>query len=433
MKYVSISKIKQDLSNLVFPLSDSDMENLRMMLTTSSEWQHVDDLSKAYFLDYVQSEKKLLFATWTEENKVLLQALETKCIQSTFNDRLALSSHQLFEDYQAFIQPFLLPVLLDNCTDLDFKKTQQLMSFSVLLSKSDQDKLQSKTALFFGQIQEQLQESVKRVKNDQELFETLKQTITVDYWQTINLFNERFYRVKTSCLEFLLSLAYHKHSSRRLMLFIVSELKQLQLTKEHLKELKQVELDLKSGKHVFESTKVPWKRLVLLSLAAFVLVFIGVGVWFIPNNPENDTLQEKTSFMSFNPKERKELDSLIESAKKEQLKMEELEGEDQFLPEAPAQLVIRKTWENPIFNKLYQAWSLNDSVASSMSFVPGKKDTRAFPGTKHLRSKKALKKVDFHNSTNLNVLLVVFKNKAKEPVYTAYVGAKTLFEFSING
>lgn len=432
MKYFSVRKLKQLDPSIELPLGADQADQLSLKLNASSEWMSIDQLSKAYFIESIQHEKQLLFATWTEENKALLEVLESGTVQSVYVDRVALTSHQLFEEYQAFIRSFLTPILSENCINLDFKKVQKIMSFTVLLGKTDQDKIQERIALFFGQLQDELQQSIKKVSSDQQLFETLKQVLTVEFWQTINLFNERYYRVRTNFLEFLLALAYHKHSSRRLMVFIIAELKQLQLTNEHLKELLQVEKDLKSGKYVFESTKMPWKRLIALSAAALFLVLLGVGVWFIPNHPEEDQLQEKTSFMSFSPEERKELDSLIESAKQEQLKADEAMNEDQFLPEAPAQLVVRNSWENNIFNKIYQSWSLNDSVASSMSLVNGKKDSRAFPGTKHLRAKKGSKAVEFHNSTNLNVLLVVFKNKAKEPVYTAYVSEKTLFQFTIN-
>lgn len=432
MKYIALKTVKELDASLEFPLSAEQVETVRIQLQSTGDWHQLDELSKAYFLESIQQEKKVLFATWTEGNQALFEVLQTGRIQTVFNDRSALAAHQLFEEYQAFIRPYLVPILVKECEQLDFKKAQLVMSFTVLLGKNDQDKIQEHLALFFGQYQEQLQKSIQNASNDQQLFELLKAQLTKEFWQTINLFNERYYRIRTTCLEELLALAYHKKSSRRLMLFVTSELKQLHLTNEHQKELQQVELDLKSGKHVFESTKIPWKRLIGLSVAALVIVLLGVGVWFIPNHPEDDQLQEKTSFMSFSPAERKEIDSLIETAKQEQLKAQEATNEDQFLPEAPAQLVLRKNWENNIFNKLYRSWSLNDSIASSMSMVAAKKESRAFPGTKHLRSKKGSKQVEFHNSTNLNALIVVFKNKANQPVYTAYVGEKSLYEFTID-
>jgi len=293
MKYFSVRKLKQLDPSIELPLGADQADQLSLKLNASSEWMSIDQLSKAYFIESIQHEKQLLFATWTEENKALLEVLESGTVQSVYVDRVALTSHQLFEEYQAFIRFFLTPILSENCINLDFKKVQQIMSFTVLLGKTDQDKIQERIALFFGQLQDELQQSIKKVSSDQQLFETLKQVLTGEFWQTINLFNERYYRVRTNFLEFLLSLAYHKHSSRRLMVFIIAELKQLQLTNEHLKELLQVEKDLKSGKYVFESTKVPWKRLIALSVAALFLVLLGVGIWFIPNHPEEDQLQEQ--------------------------------------------------------------------------------------------------------------------------------------------
>jgi hypothetical protein len=228
-----------------------------------------------------------------------------------------------------------------------------------------------------------------------------------------------------------MSLAYHPKSSSRFLVYLTNKLLEINFTAEHKKQLSNFGTDVKKGKIVVESTRISWWR---LSAILFVILLCGAGIvalFFVEADPEIDQLQEKTAYMEFSKQERLKLDSLITEIKSEERMVNDSQL-DSDLPFVGIDLVKERHWGNALFRKLYRDWGNNDSVPYTTFFTQGKSFGKPYVQTKDLDRKTGSIAVELHNETDRMVLVVVFQNNPKEPVYTEYVEAKTLVEWKIN-
>jgi len=278
---------------------------------------------------------------------------------------------------------------------------------------------------------EELSLATNKAKKDTDLHRMVDSFLTANMIAALDLLNVNHYRVKTQLLEFFMSLAYHPKSSTRFLMYLTNKLLEIQFTAEHKKQLGTFGTDVKKGKIVVESTRVSWLR---LSLIIFVLLLCGAGIvalFFVEADPETDLLQEQTAYMEFNKEERLKLDSLITEIRSEERMVEDAQL-DSNLPFVGVDLVDKRNWNNELFRKLYQHWGNNDSVPYTKFFTQAKPFSKPYVRTKDLDKKNGQIAVELHNETDRMVLLVVFQNNKKEPVYTKYLEAKSLAEWKIN-
>jgi hypothetical protein len=431
MRFISLSTLKKVCGEIVFPLSQDKLSEIRTLLYANEAFAAIDMASKEYLLEALLSEKNLLFYQWIEEHKNLRELLENGMVKDVFEDKLHWSKHALYPEFKGFIAPFLkdLPPFtnLNNWDDLN-----KALSYHDLLPPTNREQVYQATIAYSSQERNRVKALTERCKSDQALFECLQSEIPDAVWSALNHLPVVYYSERVAWLEFLMQLAYHPKSSRRLMLFIHKLVANLSLKKEHDKQVEDQHKALMSGSYAFEKTRISWKRLTVAIAVVIGFVGIMVGLWFIPSEPEVDTSQEETSFMSFSPEERKQLDSLLSAAsQQERQKLQETIGED-ALPEAPAQLVFRQHWENVIFGTLYTKWSQNDSIASSAFLHSGKTTKTPYSGTRPLDQRHGEKEVNFTNNTSMNTLIIVFENKRKAPVFTRFVSPRSQINFTIN-
>ena len=431
MRFISLSKLKKVCGEIAFPLSPEKLSEIRTLLYADEAFATIDMASKEYLLEALLSDKHVLFFQWIEEHKSLQELLENGIVNDVFEDKLHWSKHALYPEFQEFITPFLkdLP-LFTNLNNWD--ELNRILSYHDLLPSMNREHVYQATIAYSSQERNRVKALTERCKSDQALFECLQSEISDALWSTLNQLPVVYYSERVAWLEFLMHLAYHPKSSRRLMLFIHKLVANLSLKKEHEKQVEDQHKALMSGSYSFEKTKIPWKRLTVAIAVVIGFVGIMVGLWFIPSEPEVDASQEETSFMSFTPEERKQLDSLLsEASRQEREKLQETMGEAD-LPEAPAQLVFRQHWENAIFGTLYTKWSQNDSIASAAFFHSGKTTKTPYPGTRPLDQRNGEKEVNFTNNTSINTLIIVFENKRKAPVFTRFVSPRSQINFTIN-
>lgn len=432
MRFISLAHIQQFPGLGEFPVNGKEqLQQVRKVLYEQPAFSGMDVASKEMFLALLTDPTKVLFLQWVDQHPDLLRVLEHSDFSHSFKDIFHWKQHALYTAFCQFLAPYLEDAIpferLQTWTQL-----QAVISYRELFSQRRQDQLYQHVVSFSCSERERLAKVLKGCKTDQAIFDCLQTELDPNCWSVLNFLPSSYYSERVAWLEFLMQLAYHQKSSRRLMLFIHKLVENLNLDAEHAKQVAAQHRELMSGTFQFEKTRVPWKR--LLTLIAVVLGFVGilVGLWFIPAEPEVDQTQEETSFMSFTPQERQQLDSLLQvAAEQERKQQQETIGEGD-LPEAPAQLVYRQYWENAIFANLYRTWSQNDSVATSPFFHPGKKYVSPYPGTRPLKQRAGQKEVEFTNNTTANALILVFKDERKEPVFSQYISPKVQTTFTLN-
>ncbi|MNE22638.1 hypothetical protein D3C80_1158550 [compost metagenome] len=255
--------------------------------------------------------------------------------------------------------------------------------------------------------------------------------LTPNLIAALNLLNINHYRVKTQLLEFFMSLAYHPKSSTRFLMYLSNKLLEINYTAEHKRQLSEFGTDVKKGKIVVESTRVSWLRLSVIILLLVLCTGGIIALFFVEADPEQDIAQEQTAYMSFSKEERQKLDSMITEVKSEQHMVNDAQL-DSNIPFVGVDLIRKRNWSNELFQKLYQHWGNNDSVPFTKFFTKDNKFTKPYINTNNLNKKEGQIDVEFHNETDLMVLIVVFQNNRNEPVYTKYVNSKTLGEWKMN-
>ena len=429
MKYLRLSTLKKENPDLHFPVSEDQreafLESCRKVFPDASEDERV------LFYENCSDQKKLVFISWTEENRSLNQLLQTRDFTELFTDNSRIQEHALFRKYTAFIEPFLYRIFTEKLNSISDKNIHFLMSYSVLLPNYRQNLVQDSLSEWIFEQKELLEKTLKKAKRDTDLHRQIDTFLTPNLIAALNLLNVNHYRVKTQLLEFFMSMAYHPKSSTRFLIYLSNKLLAINYTAEHKKQLSEFGTDVKKGKIVVESTRVSWLRLSAIILI-FVLCAGGIiALFFVEADPEQDIAQEQTAYMSLSKEERQKLDSIIKDVKSEEHMINDAQL-DSNIPFVGTDLIKKRSWKNEIFQKLHQHWGDNDSVPFTKFFTKENKFTKPYVNTKNLDKKTGQIAVEFHNETDLMVLIVVFQNNKKEPVYTKYINSKTLGEWKMN-
>lgn len=429
MKYLQLGAVKKENPNLQFPLSEDQRE--AFLETFKKLFPEASEIDQAQFLSVCSSPKGIIFASWTEENTSLIHTLKKREFSEIFVDSSKLQEHALFEEYKVFIELYLFPIFTDQFSSLSGKNIHFFMSYTVLLPNYQQNLVQDSLSDWIFKQKEALSLATNKAKKDTDLHRMVDSFLTANMIAALDLLNINHYRVKTQLLEFFMSLAYHPKSSTRFLMYLTNKLLEIQFTAEHKKQLSTFGTDIKKGKIVVESTRVSWLR---LSLIILVLLLCGAGIvalFYVEADPETDMLQEQTAYMEFSKEERLKLDSLITEIRSEDRMVEDAQL-DSNLPFVGVDLVNKRNWNNELFRKLYYHWGNNDSVPYTKFFTQGKPFGKPYVKTKDLDKKTGQITTELHNETDRMVLLVVFQNNKKEPVYTNYLEAKSVTEWKIN-
>lgn len=429
MKYLRLSILKKENPDLQFPISEDQkilfLESCRKAFPDASE----KDLT--LFFENCSDQKKLVFISWTEENRSLSQLLQKRDFTELFTDNSRIREHALFLEFTAFIEPFLYQVFTEKLNSISDKNIHFLMSYSVLLPNYRQNLVQDSLSEWIFEQKELLEKTLKKARRDTDLHRQIDTFLTPNLIAALNLLNVNHYRVKTQLLEFFMSMTYHPKSSTRFLMYLSNKLLTINFTPEHKKQLSEFGTDVKKGKIVVEATRVSWLRLSVILLIFIVCAGGIIALFFVEADPEEDVVQEQTAYMSLSKEERQKLDSIIRDVKSEEHMVNDAQL-DSNIPFVGTELIQKRSWKNELFQKLYQHWGDNDSVPFTKFFTKENKHTKPYVNTKNLDKKAGQIAVEFHNETDLMVLIVVFRNDRKEPVYTKYINPKTPGEWKMN-
>lgn len=429
MKYLRLSAFKKENPNLHFPLSEDQRGAFNE--TCNVLFPATPESKKSVFFELFSDPKKLIFISWTEENRSLIKALEQGEFTELFSDTSRIGEHALFGEYKTFIEPFLYPVFTEKFSTVSDKNIHFFMSYSALLPAYQQNLVQDSLSEWIFRQKEALEQTLKKAKKDTDLHRQTDQFLSENLVAALNLLNVNHYRVKTQLLEFFMSLAYHPKSSSRFLMYLSAKLLKVNYTAEHRKQLTEFGTDVKKGRIVVESTKVSWLRLSVVILLLVLCTGGIIALFFIEADPEEDLAQEQTAYMSFSKEERAKLDSLITEAKSEHRMVEDAQL-DSNIPFVGVDLTQKRNWNNELFRKMVQHWGNNDSVPFTKFFTKENSHVKYYTGTKNLDQKKGEIDAEFHNETDLAVLVVVFQDNKKEPVYTKYIPSKTVEGWKMN-
>ncbi len=420
MHYFSLSELPS-VSSYILPIRSSELESFKEVLTSIPSWNMLSISEKESFLLNMQDEKIVLHYSWVKQLPELDKLLVSGELKENFSDKVGIMQNAFFTEFKQFITPFLYPILVKHFEE---KKINHLLSYAVLLSDFQQDEVQNFAKSVLDNKLNPVKQKISVAKKDTDIHVLLEKEIDATTWQLINSFNNRFYAVKTAWVEYLIQLAHHPKSSKRLLLYCVHKMSSIELKEAHTIQVNKLERDIISGVYQFDKNVMPWGRTIAISATVLLILAFCVGIFFYEPTAEFQPKQQETSFMHLSQKERDKISTLLQKEKEmRKMNQEELRI-DSNIPFIGEELVLRKNWTNERFEKLYSAWSQTDSVIYSTTFGSSKRYLRPYNGTSNLRKKTSGVATYFRNETTQSVLVIVFKDERKEQVYSTYISSK---------
>ncbi|ASS50744.1 MAG: hypothetical protein A3D31_14405 [Candidatus Fluviicola riflensis] len=431
MQFIRLSTLRQQFPAVHFPVAVSDQDALREAFYANECASQNSIPEKEQWLISLQSEEFVLFLDWTEQERNLASLLDENGPILPFQNTTRVLSHALFSRFQQFITPFLSKKL-DKLMQVDnMDAWRKGMTYLVLLNEREADMVQSTVYEHLRQQHASLKPQILKARSENELHELLRKNFTPQLVELLNLFTVSFYRVKTMWVETLVEIAHHKHSSKRLVLYLISELNQLTLNADHLQELRDMERMVKNNNVKVESTKTSIKKIIAIAASLIVLVVLIGVIWWLPTEPERDKPQEKTAFMDFTPEERATMDSLLHQVK-QQREATDNQIDRPDMDYVGEELIVNIPWSNLQAEELISRWREKDSLGRTPLSADSKKDDRSFPMTETLKSKTGTVTAKFQNDTQLSVFIMIFKDREDEWVYSGYVEKGGITTFKLN-
>jgi hypothetical protein len=423
MKYLSLAEVLKRLPQVNFPVSE--LEAVQLKQAISQVFTNFSTEEIQWFIELYQSPDSRVMMDWIEADHSLRKTLFEGKVLSQWKDVNRLSKHQLFGNFRMLVDQFLYPIVQRSTTHLTCSSAASLMSYSYLLSDQNKERLQDVLGEWYLNYVQNAMNRCNVMKKDQFIYQQLTELFSEEFVQGLNLLDERHYGVKMQVLEKLTTLMYHRKSSVRLVIYIVNQLCRLELKQEHIEQLRETEKKVRSGQISVEKSRMPWLRLSATVFIILLAIGAAIGVYFIEAKTQEVAVQEETSFMEFSQEERNRLDSLIGNAQTLSEAIERDKQLDQDIPFAGQSLIKKREWTNTTIKSLYHQWSHNDSAVVTNFFSKSVPHTKPYVTTRSFAASTGSHRGEFHNNTLKSVLVLVFTDTKKSPVFTKYVHAKS--------
>lgn len=395
-------------------------------------WLNPEHLQFSAFFHQLSENELAVYFGWLKQQKQLILLLKRDPNVTGFQNEFNISKHAQFDQFKLFVTPLVYPVLKEKSQKItDLNTARIAVSFSTVLDEEHQDRIQDSLAEWLDNFRFNFQKHLETAPTDQYIFNYIHQELTPEFWELLNSFNPRHYRVKAKWMEIMVNFIRHKKASKRLIQGILSKLTLLDVNAEHRAELNALKNDIRLGKIKVEAVRLPWKRILVLSSVLIVLTLSVFWIMLIPAQREKRTVQEDTSFMELSPTERMELDSLLDDYKKKNVLSGD-ESYDQYLQTPPSELVTLHASSEELFWKYHRAWKKKNNAAFSPSFTSSNKSKKLLPGTLSLKNKKGSSYCAFTNKSKFCALVIVFDEMDADYMYCEFVQPGEKFKFAIN-
>lgn len=398
----------------------------------SDLWLNPEHLQFSSFFHQLSTDQLSVYYSWLKQQKQIVLLLKRDPKVSGFQNEFNLSKHAQFEEFKLFVTPLVYPVLKEKTlTVKDLHEARIAVSFSTVLDEEHQDRIQDTVADWLDNFRNNFLKHLENAPSDQYIFNYVHQELTPEFWELLNSFNPRHYRVKAKWMEILVSFIRHQKASKRLIQNILSKLTLLEVNSEHRAELNALKNAIRLGKIKVEAVRVPWKRVITLSSILIVLTLSIFWIMLIPAKQEKRMQQEDTSFMELSSEERLELDSLLDDYKQKNILSEE-ENYDSYLQAPPSELVTLHASSNELFWKYHRNWKKKNNTIFALSFTSKNKSKNLLPGTLSLQDKKGSSYCAFTNKSKFCALVIVFDEMNADYMFCEFVQPGAKSKFAIN-
>ncbi|MCE2742627.1 MAG: hypothetical protein LW701_03535 [Fluviicola sp.] len=362
--------------------NQKNLENIKFNneIISTGNWKEI--------LKLLNHPKSQLFFSWVETNKSLSEFLTLKHPNKLFKDTFQHLNHGFSSEFRDFISPFVSDEILSNTSISDIKRAELNSSFLCLLNDQFRSKVEIEFVSLIKVLLSSISDELKNNSIEDELVKKITPICSSEIVSILNQLSRSNYAIKIQYVDQLLSVIHFKGCTVRFANWILNQLKNIDLNKEHFDKIEQLSNELSKGKiHVknnFESVKssnqTKNKRLAFIGIIIFAIISISI-LYFKPfESKKHRIVSEHSAYEQFTVAERKEIDSILKSIEASQNDNTEVD-QDSFFGES-ASLYSEHKFKNEKMSKLYTDLIL-DAAFETIDFEVNLYDEFLFiPGSK---------------------------------------------------
>ncbi len=384
------------------------------------------------FLASTAHPSAVVFHGWVARYPSLLQGISGGKFTAPFADEKRFLEHQLAEQFQHFISPYLSHALL-SINDSVPENLELYLSHTALL---DEDHRATVEEQLFKPIKEKLvalEKLAMEEEDEQALVEATHPLCDPSVIRSVNHLSKASYALKLSYVDSVLSALHSRACTLRLANWILKQMETVSLNKEHEYKLTDLRRELKTGRLKVRNQGKSGIQVTGRAIwTGFVIIFLGgFAFWvlyFQPFNSIDDPdMAGENSFKKFSIGERKKLDSLIRDMQGDfRNRLNPIDPGSQMSPGGGAVFSLRTSFENALMERIYQNLSLDAELKYNypIDSCPGTNNLSGFKRhteVQDLSKRKAFREMMVRNESDYDVLMYVSVNEHDGDVYSLLI------------
>lgn len=388
------------------------------------------------FFSSVQSPEGIVFHGWIAQSKELESTLKNQKVSGKYRDAQGILNHTLAARFQAFISPFLGPVLLKGIPT-EMEPLTNYFSFAKLLDTDTRATVESQ---LFKPVREQLNtlSNSETLSSEQSLIDTVKPLCSDVFIESMNYLSKRSYALKMEYVDRIMEVIHTRACTVRFANWILKQMERLELNKEHEEKLYRLRKDLAAGnlrvkKLESAPTSVP-VRPILVTLCILAIVLAGIYLLVVKPFSKADVYSAYDSANAdFNEQELAKIDSLSIEIDKESF----LEGrmvDPNIIIQSYSSISLRNPFKASLMERIFM--DVNKDVSLKENYFDDSCDAavafKRYPSVKDLSVRSANKTIQFRNDSEYDIIVYVTNNVATGSVYSMLIEQGTTREFEMN-
>lgn len=389
------------------------------------------------FKQSVRNPQAIVFHGWVAQNKVISETLDSGVVSGSYEDKVGILTHTLSDHFTVFISPYLTPILLKDIPS-DTEKLSEYFSFATLLDKDSRPAIE---AQLFKKIREKLLalKVAEKYSEEQELIELVKPLCSDAIIRSINSMSKASYSYKIEYVDEILESIRTPGCTVRFANWILKQLDNLTLNREHNRKLLELRKELARGElrvKKFDNAKSPirWRPILTITIVLLTILTGAFLIIFKPfNKAEVYNAYENAEMNAFSAEEQKEIDSLVHVIEFEFFMDGEMVDPNVFVQKSQ-QIVTQNPFKNSLMEQIFS--DLNKDVGLKENYHQDTclnlRSFQRYNGVKDLTTRSASKKVVFRNESVYDLIVYVTDNKSSGHVYSMFIKKGEMVEFKMN-
>ena len=438
-KYIPNSAFQSLVSDIQDPYSDEGWDKFQSILRSDEMRESLNGYSTEdinHFITSFEYPEILLFRTWIERSKPLLNAL-TIGAKGPFIDDRNLLEHKLANKFKIFVSPYLTLALLGRQPQSE----KELVLFASFFSLLNEDHRSVVEAQLFKGIKKRLDGLAKdsfRIDTEQELVNRIKPLCSDDIIRVVNSFSKANYALKIYYVDNILGAVESIGCTARFANWLIKQMEQLELNNEHKERVMTLRHEIKSGKLEVKNrptgrTPIRWRALVSVILFLVIVGSVFYIIYYKPfSSPDEYGNMKNSSFKALSVEERKKVDSLVKEMNAS-FNPDEIEIDPGISYGGGMSLQLRKAFDNELMEKLYQDLALDASLANNyqQDTCEVQNDFKQYPGVTNLRQRTNGKSCFFKNESEYDCIVYVAEPNKSGKVFSTRVRKGETIQFKM--